>query len=915
LNLNRRDQRSAERWLAVACALAFALLAVRHVDAAIVVDPLSEGATDVNFGFSIFNPFIPVTNPVPDPLTAPPNENLLVVGRTAQGRLRIDGGSLANVPHVWIGGDATGIGRVDVAGPGSRLATSGISVGSSGSGTLEISAGGLVEGEQIYIRSRADAPPNQLLISGAGSKLDLIHGLLVGGAGGSQVSTSNGAVVEALYVDVGFDSFSSGSAQATVDTNGKWFLSEFLELSMTSDGELTIGSGGEVHTPATYFGNAGAGPKLILAGGTLNAGDLYFGAGQIVGDGTIHAKGMVADVDLTFDAAHGPQQLVPIPGQPLAVLELDHEESGVLGAGYFSDATLSISQGRLIESSDGVLGYNHGSLGRADVMGIGSKWRVNGDLVVGRNGAGILRIGTGASVEVGAELKFGGTSAGEASHLLLEGGSLQVNVLVAAPSQLLGQGTIQAGGIHLDAAIKFDQPGVVGGSIVLDDLPNQQIVVEFEQSVMSVLGAGYKDAGVIEIRDGAKVQSTEGRLGQLLGSHGMAVVEGAGSEWKVVGGELRIGTYEHGRGSLQVLNGGLVEGDLVYITNDSSLEVGGSGAQFIAEQLRMHGYQEAVSPSLRVHSGGMARIDYLESNFYLPAEVEVEGAGSRLAIEQYARLDNAIIQVRDGGELLLSSGTDLVASGGVLHVDGGTVRAEGGEIDVRDSHLLLEAGALQGFRRINGDVLQTGGTLAVQGGQSTITGDLIQSGDSTLKVGYSGPPPAGWLKVEGLALISGTLEFEFVGGGDEGDIPLQLGDKRSLIYAARGLIGEFDEIVLPELPAGIVWSVERTLQDLSVELVAGDYNADGVVDAADYTTWRDTFGTQVTHGSGADGNRDGWVNEYDLYLWQEFFGRKVFSPSANIAGHAANSLAVPEPESVFVLLSGLLAAAAAYRRR
>lgn len=387
MNLKRRDQRSAGRWLAVAFATAFALLTVRHVDAAIVVDPLSEGATNVSFGFSNFNPFIPVTNPVPDPLTAPPNENLLVVGRTAHGRLRIDGGSLVNVPHVWIGGDATGIGRIDVAGPGSRLATSGISVGSSGAGILEISAGGLVEGEQVYIRSHAGAPPNQLLISGAESKLDLIYGLLVGGAGGSQVTTSNGALVEASHVDVGFDDFSSGNAQAIVDTNGKWLLSERLELSMTSDGELTIGSGGAVHTPATYLGNAGAGPKLILAGGTLNAGDLYFGPGQIVGHGTIQARGMVADVDLTFDAAHGLQQMVPIPGQLLAMLELNHQPTGALGAGHIGVGTLTIADGKQIESAAGRLGYAAGSQGTATVMGASSKWQIQGDLEVGVQGS------------------------------------------------------------------------------------------------------------------------------------------------------------------------------------------------------------------------------------------------------------------------------------------------------------------------------------------------------------------------------------------------------------------------------------------------------------------------------------------------------------------------------------------------
>ena len=42
--------------------------------------------------------------------------------------------------------------------------------------------------------------------------------------------------------------------------------------------------------------------------------------------------------------------------------------------------------------------------------------------------------------------------------------------------------------------------------------------------------------------------------------------------------------------------------------------------------------------------------------------------------------------------------------------------------------------------------------------------------------------------------------------------------------------------------------------------ILGDYNHDGVVDAADYTVWRDTYGQSVTENSGADGNGDGMID-------------------------------------------------------
>ena len=46
----------------------------------------------------------------------------------------------------------------------------------------------------------------------------------------------------------------------------------------------------------------------------------------------------------------------------------------------------------------------------------------------------------------------------------------------------------------------------------------------------------------------------------------------------------------------------------------------------------------------------------------------------------------------------------------------------------------------------------------------------------------------------------------------------------------------------------------------------GDYNHNGIVDAADYTVWRDS---SATSGSGlaADGNGDGMVTQLDYDIW------------------------------------------------
>lgn len=54
-----------------------------------------------------------------------------------------------------------------------------------------------------------------------------------------------------------------------------------------------------------------------------------------------------------------------------------------------------------------------------------------------------------------------------------------------------------------------------------------------------------------------------------------------------------------------------------------------------------------------------------------------------------------------------------------------------------------------------------------------------------------------------------------------------------------------------------------------------DYNGDGLVDAADYTVWRDQLGTAPESGDSADGDLDGRITESDLDVWQRAYGTVV----------------------------------------
>lgn len=81
----------------------------------------------------------------------------------------------------------------------------------------------------------------------------------------------------------------------------------------------------------------------------------------------------------------------------------------------------------------------------------------------------------------------------------------------------------------------------------------------------------------------------------------------------------------------------------------------------------------------------------------------------------------------------------------------------------------------------------------------------------------------------------------------------------------------------------------------------GDFNNDGLVDAADYTVWRDSFGETGT-GLVADGNSDGMVDSADYDIWVQNYG------ASSIAALQSPALQVPTPvTSALLALASFLA--------
>jgi endonuclease/exonuclease/phosphatase family metal-dependent hydrolase len=136
-----------------------------------------------------------------------------------------------------------------------------------------------------------------------------------------------------------------------------------------------------------------------------------------------------------------------------------------------------------------------------------------------------------------------------------------------------------------------------------------------------------------------------------------------------------------------------------------------------------------------------------------------------------------------------------------------------------------------------------------------------------------------------------------LGGGNSYQIQLDtlsVGMKTDILTIAGGGQG---------VPNGLI-EIPISYQVLAAG-IAGDYNGNGIVDAADYTVWRDTLGSMSdlrANGDDTDTSA-GVVDAADYDYWKVHFGET--SPGAGSRGGGATAR-VPEPVSQTLVLIGVL---------
>lgn len=555
------------------------------------------------------------------------------------------------------------------------------------------------------------------------------------------------------------------------------------------------------------------------------------------------------------------------------------------GSGAMGDLTIR-NQARVQTAWTGI-GYSAGTpQGRVWVDGANSFFHSTGDTLVGNGvgGYGTFTVQNGASAQIDGivvalpygyvNVQSGQMSAGsfnvEGGGQVAVGsptttGSLTVNntiriksggmLSVANPGyvyansiDLTGGGNLTTVGpnstVYTNGIVSLPTTFTINGNLGVGwsgggHVGNLTIGSGQTLGVTSVLYLGDSSTGTLNVTSGGTANIQQARIGDH--GTGWLTVSGASA---VVNQYQQFYVGENGTdgfGALQIDNGGTIvgNGQAAYVGSSSgavgSTLVTGTNSKWI----------------------GLGSLDIGNS---------AAGAGTgAVSIVDNALVSATNVNVWDSGNLLLSGGTLRVAN---LTVTTGLLRGSGTISPPPRLTLSLQ----------NAGIVEPG----FGGGELDLAGNFRQSTTGQLLFELASTTAFDRLSVSGLATLNGELAVTLLNGYSP-----HVGDSFDLLdWGSRS--GHFATLSLPTLTAGLGWDTSQlyTAGLLSVveQGLAGDYNHNGVVDAADYAVWRNGLGTLYTQ------------SDYDV--WRAHFGLTAAGSSSVIA-----KAAVPEPSPVIGLLT------------
>jgi T5SS/PEP-CTERM-associated repeat protein len=864
----------------------------------------------------------------------------LYLGYDGNGALEINSGGLVDSGQAAIGYSPGSSSNATVSGTGSKWINQGLEVGREGIGRLDISDAGRVDTRHVvYLGTNGGRGTG--VVDGANSWWSVGGWLLVGTTGIGKLEINNGGRVSvAEYSMIATEVGSSGE----VEVNGvgsSWAVgndtNDDLYVGRDGPGTLRITDGGHVSNggaailgsrfnPSNPTGTVavdGAG-STWTSGGRLAVGADGLGTIQITRGGRVTSAGIS-----TLGLRAGATGSVTVDGADSV-----WKSSGGLNVGEEGNGTLEITSGGRVEvgsetwvastGGQGSIHFNNGTLTTGSLLAAATQLRGSGTI----NAHGIVS---------DVDLVF------DASH-----GLQQQLVLNSQPNQAItinlnvdGTGPLGAGYGGQGSLRIADGMLFTSTTGWLGYLPGSSGSVEVDGAgtkwtSAGALSVGASGTGAVEIRNGGNVTAGASIfLAQHPGSSAAAIVDGAGS---VLRSDSSLLVGDLGTGTLEITGGGRASSIIAHVGrlagSSGSVSVDGAGSRWSMTNLHVGGgaiIGGAGSATVSITNGGTVSCFDCNIGAGGPGTVTVTGAGSLFHNRQELRLGRSslgTLNITGGGTVEVDGNLWLGHSNtgnGIINLLDGTLRLDGDKlaVNIGTGTFNFTGGRLEGAGTIDlkTTLVQNGGTFApgTSAGVSTIQGGYtLERGTLEIEINGAGTAGVDW----DLVKVNGAVDLLGAGGLPEAELDVVLGfapaiGAEFLILDNDGsdpTIGTFANgaTVKAAYAAGLykfaINYAAGTGNDIalvthSVSLL-GDYNGNGVVDAADYVQWRKTANTAVTPYSGADGSGNGLVDDEDYLVWRSNFG--LTSAAIAAAIESDQRAAVPEPPAAVCISAALL---------
>lgn len=668
-------------------------------------------------------------------------------GADVAGPASVTVGSNTNLPGMSLGAVDGAAGTINIDGAGSTW-TSGhwAWVGDRGQGTISITDGGAMTVSIMEI-GRHGGADGAVTVSGEGSILTVgttnpDPEISVGYGGAGSLSVMDGGKVVAGSISV---------ARRIVLYQGGSQPENIIEDS-TGSGEVTIsGAGSRIDLTNEFFlGDSGHGELLISEGGVLNIVD---GGGFLAGSFAAGGTGSTGTADVEIRGAN-------------SLLHADRDVS----IGYNTTATLAMSAGGKITSTDAYLGRFSDSSGSAELTDADTKWTATGDfylanqggssaqltvegaagiqagdeLIVGLNGAADLWLRDSGTTATAARLFIAGrnnaTGAGISQATVADGASLSVTGaarIFALGTLNIGEGdaagSFSAATLQNDGQLHFEHTDNISFDVATSGIGD----VLKEGSGRVSVGGNNTFSGAVTISQGILRAASSSALGNTSGA--TTVENGAALELAggvAIGSEnLYLAGNGGGGGALRSVSGNNTFGGLINVTIGSAISV-------LADSLGIGGDVDLQANKLVLNAQGNLA---LQGDIIGSGDIEKTGEG-KVTVASATQYTGAFTV--KAGELALNgsfnSASSVTVESGARLTGTGTAGLitlyEGAE---------LAPGASPGTLFAEGLTWESGATLAFE------LGDASSPGNSDLLV-LNGDLDAG--------LGEGPFLFEFTDG-------------------------------------------------------------------------------------------------------------------------------------------------------